>query len=367
MNPARANLQVIDGSQGEGGGQILRTALSLAALTGRALHIERIRAGRRKPGLAAQHLTAIRAAAEIVGARLTGDFLSSETLEYHPAGPPTAGIYDFDVAEAREGGSAGAASLVLQTIALPLAFARGKSTVTVKGGTHVPWSPSFDYFEHVWLETLRRVGLDAAAGLGALGFFPAGQGEITLRLCGLRNIGPGALMSLTAVERGDVTAIDGRAVVANLPSHIAQRMADRAEALLRPLGVPVAIKTERARSISPGAAIFLRAIFDNLYAGLEAHGRKGKPAEDVAEEAVAELLEYERTGAAFDRHLADQMLLPLAFATGPSEFTCAAVTPHLETNAWVFEQFDAARIEISRESDGTGHIKVLPATSGAVI
>ncbi len=358
--PTRSSTLVIDGSHGEGGGQILRTALSLAAITGRFLRIERIRAGRRKPGLAAQHLTAIRAAAEIADAALDGDMPGSETLDFHPASLPVPGTYHFDVAEAREGGSAGAAALVLQTVSLPLAFAHGESSVTVKGGTHVPWSPSFDYLEYVWLETLRGLGLDATARLDAWGFYPAGQGEITLRLHGQRGDGPGTLMPLTAVERGDLSAIDGRAVAANLPAHIAQRMVDRAEVLLRPLGVPIAIKAERVRSVSPGAWIFLKAVYANCLSGFGTHGRRGKPSEEVAEEAVAELLEYHKGIAALDRHLADQMLLPLAFASGPSEFTCASVSHHLETNAWVIEQFEAARVEIRCGPDGTGHVKVTP-------
>ncbi len=360
MCAAPAEMLVIDGSYGEGGGQILRTSLALAAITGRPLRIERIRAGRRKPGLAAQHLTAIRAAAAICGAKLEGDTLGSETLEFFPRCPPASGNYHFDVAEAREGGSAGAAALVLQTIALPLVLAPGESSVTVKGGTHVPWSPSFDYFEHVWMEILRRLGLNGTARLGAWGFFPAGRGEITLRLIGASNGSVKAFMPLTAMERGGLKAINGRAVAASLPAHIAQRMADRAEALLRPLGVPVTIKTERVRSLSPGAWIFLSTVYDRTVSGFGALGRRGKPAEEVAEESVAELFDHHRRGALLDRHLADQMLLPLTFADGASEFTCSAVTRHLETNAWVIGQFDAARVEIESGPNGAGHVKVMP-------
>jgi RNA 3'-terminal phosphate cyclase (ATP) len=360
MCPARSDILVIDGSHGEGGGQILRTAVSLAAITGRSLRIERIRAGRRNPGLAAQHLTAVRAVAVVAGARLEGDTLGSEIFEFHPGGEPIPGSYQFDVAEAREGGSAGAAALVLQTITLPLALARGESSVTVKGGTHVPWSPSFDYFETIWLEVLRGLGLNATARLDAWGFYPAGGGAITLDLAGAPGNSKPCLTSLTATERGNITAIEGRAVAANLPSHIAQRMADRAEALLRPLGVPVAIKTERVRSISPGAWVFLKAVYENTVSGFGAHGRRGKSSEEVAEDAVAELLKFHQSPTALDSHLADQMLLPLSFAEGQSEFTCANMSRHLETNAWVIEQFEAARIEIGRRPDGTGHVKVTP-------
>jgi RNA 3'-terminal phosphate cyclase (ATP) len=142
---------LIDGSHGEGGGQILRTALSLSAITGRPFRIERIRANRRNPGLAAQHLTAVRAAAALCSAHTVGDTLASQELDFIPAAPVSAGDYTFDVALAREGGSAGAVSLVLQTVLLPLALASGRSSVTVRGGTHLPQRPSVDYLCDIWL------------------------------------------------------------------------------------------------------------------------------------------------------------------------------------------------------------------------
>lgn len=360
---ARAtSLLIVDGSHGEGGGQILRTAVTLSALTGRPLRVERVRAGRPKPGLAAQHLTAIRAAAAVVGARLEGDDLGSTTLEFHPGHPPRAGIYRFDAAEAREGGSAGAASLILQTVALPMAFAGAESRIIARGGTHVPWSPSFDFLDGVWLETLRRLGLEASARLVAWGFYPAGGGEIVLevRAGGERP----ALRPLAATQRGPLVAVEGRSVAANLPAHIAERMAAQAETLLKSLSVPVAVTRELVSARSPGAWIFLEAVYGNCVAGFGALGRRGRPAELVAEEAASALLAHHLSGAALDRHLADQMLLPLALAHEPSEFTCAAVTRHLETNAWVIEAFEAARIAIRREPSGTGRVTVTPRAAG---
>lgn len=351
---------IIDGSHGEGGGQILRTALSLANVTGRAFRIVQFRAGRQRPGIAPQHLTAIRAAAATTNARVVGDTLGSRQLEYHPRRPPVAGSYCFDVAEAREGGSAGAATLVLQTVGIPLALIHNESTVTVRGGTHVPWSPPFDYFDHVWLAALRRLGLEATASLSALGFYPAGGGEITLNLNGIADTTAKPLEALIVTDPGALTAIEGRAVSANLPAHVSERMAHRAEVLLRPLGVPIAIATEQVRARSPGAGIFLRCIYANSVSGFGALGRRGKPAEYVAEEAVAELLEHHRSGAALDPYLADQILVPVAFARVPSEFTCTGITRHLETNAWVIEQFATARFEIEHSSTGIGDVKTLP-------
>ena len=156
----------LDGAHGEGGGQIPRTALSLSTITGRPLRIERLRALRRKPALAAQHLTAVRSAAALCAARVDGDELGSTALSFVPTGPIAAGDYLFDVALARAGGSAGAVALVLQTVLLPLVHAQAPSRVVVRGGTHMSWSPTFDYARDVWLAMLQRFGVRASLDLG---------------------------------------------------------------------------------------------------------------------------------------------------------------------------------------------------------
>jgi RNA 3'-terminal phosphate cyclase (ATP) len=341
---------VIDGSYGEGGGQILRTALALAAVTGRAIRIEKIRAGRKSPGLAAQHLTGVRAAAAVCHARLTGDELGSQTLTFAPDSLPQAGDYVFDVAEARAGGSAGATTLVLQTILLPLALVAGDSTATLRGGTHVAWSPPFDYVHDVWLPVLARMGLSATLELVNWGWYPLGQGEIWGTIQGL---GTGLRPSpLTLVERGALRRVWGRAVAANLPSHIPQRMADRARSLLAEAGVDARIEPLRVRAACAGAGIFLAAEYDHIRAGFNALGARGKPSEAVAEEAVAALLAHRDSGAALDQHLADQLILPLALAGGESRFSVEQVTRHLVTNAWVVEQFGLARVSIEGQQVG---------------
>ena len=166
---------LIDGSYGEGGGQIVRTALSLSAITGRPVRIEKIRAARAKPGLAAQHLTSIYAAAAICAAKVSGATLGSSSICFHPTCRPLAGTYRFDVAEAREGGSAGAASLVLQTVAMPAVFAGGASRFRILGGTHNDWSPTFDYVSEVWIPFLHRIGIRMQAKIETFGFFPVQQ------------------------------------------------------------------------------------------------------------------------------------------------------------------------------------------------
>jgi RNA 3'-terminal phosphate cyclase (ATP) len=356
--PSRAPAPLlIDGSEGEGGGQILRTALSLSAITGRPLSLERIRAKRRNPGLAAQHLTAVRAAAALCDAELAGDSLASQELSFAPRAPVAAGAYDFDVALAREGGSAGAVTLVLQTVLLPLALAAGSSRVRVRGGTHMPQSPPVDYLTEVWLPTLKRLGIDAELALEAWGWFPIGKGVIRAQIPG-----GAAAASLDLVERGGLRRITGRAVAANLPAHIPQRMADRARGLLAGLGAALDIRPDRVRAACPGAGIFLTAEYEHARAGFSGLGAIGISSEAVAEEAAGLLLRHHASGAACDRHLGDQLLLPLCFARGPSRYSVEEISTHLETNRRVIEQFGIAAIEIERDPSGAGIVTVVPNT-----
>jgi RNA 3'-terminal phosphate cyclase (ATP) len=333
---------VIDGSRGEGGGQILRTALALAAITGRAIRFERIRAGRKSPGLAAQHLTGVRAVAAICDADVRGDELGSQSLTFAPGASPQAGDYVFDVAEAREGGSAGATTLVLQAVLLPLALSGGDSMVVVRGGTHVAWSPPFDYAREVWLPALSRMGVSATLELSRWGWYPVGQGEIQTVIIGQR----GNLSPLNLVEPGALRRVWGRAVAANLPSHIPQRMATRANSLLKGAGVDARVEPLRVRAACAGAGIFLTAEYEGIRAGFSVLGARGKPSEAVAEEAVAAALSHRDSGAALDQHLADQLVLPLALAGGASSFSVERVSRHLTTNIWVLEQFGLARASI---------------------
>ena len=334
----------IDGSYGEGGGQVLRTSLSLAAITGQPIRIEHIRAKREKPGLAAQHLTAVRAAATICRAQVRGDALRSMTLEFIPSGTAQSGQYTFDVTEAQQGGSAGTVDLVLQTILLPLALATGDSQVTLRGGTHIAHSPPFTYIEQVYLPILTQLGLDAEAKLKAWGWYPRGGGEVRLRVTGDTR-----LSGLTLLERGALQQVRGLAGVTELPSHIPQRMAMRAENLLHQANLKAQVKPLRERGIGPGAGLFLTADYEHSRAGFSAIGRLGVPAEKVAEMACEELLDFHETGAPVDVHLADQLLLPTALATDASQYRVAEISLHLTTNAWVIEKFGLAKITIDED------------------
>ncbi|MBE9125061.1 MULTISPECIES: RNA 3'-terminal phosphate cyclase [unclassified Coleofasciculus] len=339
----------INGSYGEGGGQVLRTSLSLAAITGQPIRINRIRAGRKKPGLAAQHLTAVRAVAAICQAQVQGDELGSTTLEFIPGCPPQAGDYTFDVTQTKEGGSAGAVMLILQTILLPLALATGDSVVTLKGGTHVSWSPPTTYIEHVYLPFLRQLDVQAQVQLRAWGWYPQGGGEVELQVTGNGGGVSSRLGSLHLLERGALQQVWGLAVVTNLPSHIPQRMASRAENLLQQANLKGRVQPLRERGIAPGAGIFLIAEYEHSRAGFSALGRVGLPAERVAEMAFEELMDFHTSEKAVDPFLADQLLLPTALGSQVSQYQVAEISTHLTTNAWTIEQFGLAEVEIDED------------------
>jgi RNA 3'-terminal phosphate cyclase (ATP) len=349
---------VIDGSYGEGGGQVLRTALSLSVLLTRPVRLVNIRAGRVKPGLQAQHLTGVRAAARICGAAVEGAKLGSQELTFVPRTASQAGSYTFDVAEARKGGSAGAASLVFQTVLLPLALADGRSRITIRGGTHVEWSPPFDYLKRVYLPTLAQMGVRAKGHLKKWGWYPLGGGEITVVIEG---VGGGGrlrrLQGLTLMERGPLLRVRGLSATSNLPRHIAQRQQRRALQVLRERGFNPRIEiVDDAPSKGQGTVLFLWAGFENVIAGFTGYGRLGKPAEEVAEEACREFLIYHDSGAALDPHLADQVILPLALAAGESAFTTSRITEHLRTNVWVVEQFLGPRFKVEGETGKAGQV-----------
>jgi RNA 3'-terminal phosphate cyclase (ATP) len=349
----------IDGSYGEGGGQVLRTSLALAAITGQALRVEAIRAGRRKPGLQPQHLTAVRAAAKVCAATVEGDRLDSQMLIFTPQQPPQAGRYTFDVAQAAKGGSAGAVSLVFQTVLLPLALAGGPSEVTLVGGTHVPWSPPFDYLKRVLLPTLARAGIAARVHLEKWGWYPMGGGIVKAAIDGDAG-SPGTLRGMDLRQRGTLLRVRGLAASSGLPKHIREREAGTLLQVLRGNRLNPRVDTIEAQAKGLGTAVFAWAECENALAGFTALGERGKPAERVAEEAAQELLAYLAGDAALDRHLADQLVLPLSLAAGPTEWTTEEVTQHLLTVAWVVNQFFPGRVTVEGEEGQAGTCRVIP-------
>ncbi len=341
----------IDGRMGEGGGQVLRTSLSLSALTGRPFRLTHVRANRSKPGLRPQHLTAVRAVARLCGAALVGDALDSRTLEFRPAMPPQPGTYEFDVSDATQGGSAGAITLIFQAILWPLLFAAGRSRVTLRGGTHVTMSPPWHYMSHVAGPVFARMGVSFDAELITWGFYPVGGGVVRA------TIEPLDRLVAPEFEHIPVQRVEGVAVVTNLPADIPQRMAGRATNLLTAAGRPSRIEPRREKGVGPGAGIFLWL----PQGGFSALGRPGLPSERVAEAAVAEALSFVDNTAMVDRHLADQLLLPLALAHGQARYTTDHLTLHTVTNAELLRRWLDTTINISGELGEPATIEVIGA------
>ena len=345
----------IDGSEGEGGGQMLRTALALSMVTGRPFEIANLRAGRAKPGLRPQHLACVKAAAKISSAEVDGAVLGARTVRFEPR-RVRPGTYDFGVK------TAGSTSLILHTLYLPLALASARSVVTLSGGTHVPFSPSFHFLERQWAPILRRLGIDVELTLNRAGYYPEGGGEIRAKVHPCPSLRPLALGPRGALER-----LEGTSGVSGLPRSIAERQRQRALARLEAEGLAAGI--ELADLPSPGKGTFLLILSAYEGGGRACHdalGARGKRAEAVADEACDALLAFLGTRGAVDAHLADQLLLPLALADGPSQFQVPEVTSHLATNARVIERFVDAQIAVEGEAGGEGVVTVTPALPASI-
>ncbi|MBZ7591090.1 RNA 3'-terminal phosphate cyclase [Klebsiella oxytoca] len=313
----------LDGAQGEGGGQILRSALSLSMITGQPFEIIGIRAGRAKPGLLRQHLTAVRAAAEICSAQLSGDELGSQRLRFVP-GPIRGGAYKFAI------GSAGSCMLVLQTVLPALWFADSPARVEVSGGTHNQAAPSADFICRVWEPLLAKMGINQRTALIKHGFYPAGGGAA------LTEVAPIASLSgLQLLSRGETNCLTAEALLAAVPYHVGEREVIALEAWL-----PLADKKIRVLEggAGPGNTLSLTVECEHLTELFMAFGSKGVSAEKVAHQLASQAKRYLASKAAVGEYLADQLILPLALA-GEGAFTVAEVSAHLLTNIAVVERF----------------------------
>jgi RNA 3'-terminal phosphate cyclase (ATP) len=338
----------LDASHGEGGGQILRTALSLAVVLRQPVSLFNIRIRRPKPGLQPQHLAVVRALANISDADVTGDALDSTALTFSPRAL-RGGAYRFDVGAVR--GSAGSVSLVFQALLLPLAFARVPSHLTLAGGTHVPWSPTVHYVSDVFLPALHAAGVQATVTLRRWGWYPRGGGEVDAVIDPIANLGG---ITWTAPER---MPINGVSAVSRLPVTIAERQRQRALDRLADKGLSaiIAVVSDEA-ALGPGTVVFLSATGARSAGGCSALGRRGRRAEAVADEAVDGLLDFLSRGAAVDDHLADQLVPFLALGRDDSTFTCPTLTSHLQTVAWLVEQFVDARIALVPGTPARVHV-----------
>lgn len=341
----------IDGSWGEGGGQILRTSLTLSCLTGRPFRLSNIRARRKDPGLKPQHLLSVRAAAEITGAGVKGDALGSREIEFSP-GPIRPGDYVFDVGKIAP--SAGATGLVFQTVLVPLGFAGAPSKVILKGGTHVEWAPPADYLREVYLPTASRMGVRAFLENPVKGYYPTGNGTsiVDVRPFDI------PLKPIVMDERGRLLDIRITSFVSNLPVTIAQRQTGAAGRMIEGQGLGFVSEAFEVPSPGTGTFTFVLARFENVSAGFSSLGRRGKRAEAVGEEAAGLFLKYFKRKGAVEPHLSDQLVLLAALAKGRSSFTTTEITNHLVTNIYIIEKFLPVRFMVDGRAGDEGKIKV---------
>jgi RNA 3'-terminal phosphate cyclase (ATP) len=341
---------VIDGSYGEGGGQVLRTSLALSAILRQPVEIQHIRAGRKKAGLRPQHIAGVKAVALTTKGRTEGVHLGSTRLFFEPRTIQN-GTFKLDV------GTAGSAGLVLQAMLPGLFFGNGPSQVTITGGTHVPWSPCFHYLDGVFLPALKAMNGIASVKITDWGWYPRGGGRLIARISpasefiGVERMALGTLKDLVVLS-----------AVSNLPVGIGKRQKNEVVKHLARQGYsPSETKVVEAPSPGTGTVVFVQACFENGCVGFSSLGARGKPAETVGEEAAAGFLSFVGSGATVDRYLADQLAVYMALAAGRSSFTVQSITRHLMTNIWVIEQFLPVTFQVDESSmvvsvEGVGFI-----------
>jgi RNA 3'-terminal phosphate cyclase (ATP) len=326
----------IDGSYGEGGGQILRSSLALSLVTGKPFSIHNIRAGRKKPGLMRQHLTAVNAAAEIGLAAIEGNRIGSQAFTFEPE-MIKPGNFHFAT------GSAGSCTLVFQTILPALLMAGEPSEIILEGGTHNPYAPPFDFLKKAFLPVINRMGPSVDAVLEKPGFYPAGGGRFKV------SVNPAGLNRINLLERGNITNQTARASVANLPVSIANReLKVVREKLEWNKEVLKAVEVENSQG--PGNILTLEIESENITEVFTGFGEKGTSAEKVAKRAVKSVLEYLAVNVPVGRYLADQLLIPMALAGG-GKFRTLSPTKHTKTNVEIIKNFldvEIAVIEYDR-------------------
>lgn len=321
----------VDGSFGEGGGQILRTSIALSTVLRKPVEVINIRANRKFPGLMPQHLTAVKACMAICNGNAEGAEINSERLRFVP-GKVRYGKYSFDVAESKK--SAGSATLVLQTVLMPLLFGKGESTVIVKGGTHVPWSPPATYLKQVFLPVLGLMGCQTFLKIGKWGWYPEGGGDLSLRIKPI-----GKLKPKQFTDRGKLRKVYGISATSNLPRNISDRQLKAAMRMMRSENLNARMRAIDVRASGKGTILHLTAEFENVRAGFSCLGEKGLSAEKVANAAVTELINYLGKNVCLDHYLADQLIPYAALAGERVELNVSKITEHLRTNLWVTQKF----------------------------
>lgn len=335
---------IIDGSEGEGGGQVLRYACALSLLTGEAFTIENIRGGREKPGLMRQHVTAIEAACVIGGAECTGLAVGSTSIAFRP-GSVTPGDYHFAV------GTAGSTGLVLQTVMVPLLLANAPSRLVIEGGTHAMAAPPFEFIERTLLPIVNRMGPTVSARLVRHGFFPRGGGRIEVEIM------PSPLRPIDCTERGARRSVSATAALAGIPFDVADRELRTARRILVEWPDEAFVTRQLPAEQGPGNALLIEAEFDHVTEVMSGFGKLGVPAERLAQTAAKRMAGYLASGAFAGPYLQDQLLLPMAFARG-GVFTTVKLSEHTRTAASLIERFTDTRFRVSERHDGRHLVEV---------
>lgn len=320
----------LDGSAGEGGGQVLRTALTLSMITGQPFRIMNIRARRAKPGLMRQHLAAVQASAQVSRAVVAGAEAGSQELTFTPQ-QITAGAYEFAI------GTAGSAPLVLQTILPALLYANAPSTVRISGGTHNPMAPPVEFLQRAYCRLLRAMGAQVHIEIQRAGFYPAGGGRVvaSVRPCG-------GLRSLDILSRGKLLSGYAESIVAGIPEGVARRELDSVGAGMG-WGASQLLERRLPAGQGPGNALIITLEHEHVTEVFTAFGEKQIKAEAVAQTVLREALGYLASSAAVGEHLADQLLLPLALSGG-GRYSIQLVSQHARTNAEIIALFLPVRI-----------------------
>lgn len=337
---------IIDGSEGEGGGQVLRNALALSLVTGKPFRIENIRGGRDRPGVMRQHVTAVEAACAVGSAECEELAVGATSLAFEP-GAIRPGDHHFAV------GTAGSATLVLQTVLAPLMLADSPSSLVLEGGTHNSHAPPFDFIARVFLPLINLMGPQVSATLIRPGFFPAGGGRIHVEIMPVRS-----LARLDLLERGALRRVEARALIAALPGEIAVRELAAVESVL---GWPDESRRieQLPERVGPGNVLLLEAEFENVTEISTGFGKLGVRAEHVGEKAAKRMAGYLASKAAAGPYLADQLLLPMALAGGGS-FTTVKPSRHARTAADIIARFLDVAIAFDEQEDGCHLVTVEP-------
>lgn len=349
----RATAIQIDGSHGEGGGSIIRTALGMASLTGQAVSVYNARGGLRKSGtnsvdMAIAHILAQATKADVVVK------LGGESLHFAPKQRLGAVRERVDMGRIAKGSHSGSAVLILQSLMTPLARAGAMSRVVCRGGTHVPFSPTYEYFRLVTLRAMAKMGIYAVSSIESAGYNLRSSGEITLE------VEPSVFNGIDFTRRGSEKGLHAVIVTSELPETVGLRGVARCNELSRKDGLNVRTEFMKLRSSTPGAAVTLAAEFEHGFGGAQSLGERGKPIEEVVEEAYYAFVHWLNGEHGTDEFLADQLLLPAVFSGSPCAYTTSRITSTLLTTAWVIKQMMPARITILGEEGEPGEVRISP-------